>query len=89
MGEDWVNAPSMWECYKQADKEYGSAGLSDHLVVSFHKEGHAVLEEDARLIVSYFNRMYYKNSDEQIDMRKLKTSVYDSIGHDMDKDFTD
>ena len=75
MGEDWVNAPAMWECYKKADKDYRHEGLQDHLVVHFHKEGHAVLEEDMKLIVSYFNKMYY-GMDTGVDMKKLKTTVF-------------
>lgn len=76
MGEDWVNAPAMWECYKLADREYEAAGLSDHIVVNFHKEGHAVIEEDASLIIQYFDKMYYKK-DNGIDISKLKTSVFE------------
>ena len=76
MGEDWVNAPSMWECYKLADKEYATAGLAEHLVVNFHKEGHAVTEEDMELIISYFDKMYFKQ-DTEVDMKRLKTSVFE------------
>ncbi len=32
-GEDWVNAPAMWECYKKARAVYEAHGLGDHLVV--------------------------------------------------------
>lgn len=46
MGEDWVNAPAMWECYELAQELYDEMGLSDHLHAFFHKEGHALLEED-------------------------------------------
>lgn len=76
MGEDWVNAPSMWECYKLANKEYEAAGLADHLVVNFHKEGHAVIEEDMELIIAYFDKMYFKQ-DTDVDMKRLKTSVFE------------
>ena len=74
-GEDWVNAPAMWECYKLADKAYEAAGLADHLVVNFHREGHAVLEEDMMLIIEYFNHMYYGN-EYNGDLAELKTSVF-------------
>ena len=73
-GEDWVNAPAMWECYKRADEVYKENGLSDHLVVNFHKVGHAVLEEDMELIVKYFNHMYYKKGE--IDIASIKTTVF-------------
>ena len=75
MGEDWVNAPAMWECYKIADAVCRNKGLADHLVVSFHKEGHAVLEEDMKKIIAYFDHMYYGRSYEG-DFNALKTSVF-------------
>ena len=74
-GEDWVNAPAMWECYKKADDAYRAKGLSDHLVVHFHLVGHAVLQEDMELIVQYFNKMYY-GMDELENLALLKTTVF-------------
>lgn len=50
MKEDWVNAPAMWECFLEAKKEYEKLGLSNHIFAHFHKEGHAVLEEDLQFI---------------------------------------
>jgi len=50
MGEDWVNAPAMWECYKLSLTEYEKLGLKDNIKAHFHKEGHAVLEEDLAYI---------------------------------------
>ncbi len=76
MGEDWVNAPSMWECYKRADEQYREKGLANHLVVHFHKEGHAVIEEDMRLMTAYFNKVHY-GIKEEINIAALKTSVFD------------
>ncbi|MBR5799193.1 MAG: hypothetical protein IKY23_03935 [Lachnospiraceae bacterium] len=75
MGEDWVNAPSMWECYKKADEIYTQMGLREHLVVHFHKEGHAVIEEDMKLLISYFNKMYYGLGEEP-DWAMLKTTAF-------------
>lgn len=75
MGEDWVNSPAMWECYQRANVEYEKQGLGDHLAVHFHKEGHAVISEDAELIIRYFNHMYY-GIDNGIDIRELKTTVF-------------
>lgn len=74
-GEDWVNAPAMWECYKKADEVYRANGLSDHLAVHFHLVGHAVIQEDMELIVKYFNKMYY-GMDALEDMAPLKTTVF-------------
>lgn len=76
MGEDWVNAPAMWECYKKARAFYEKEGIADNLVVHFHKEGHAVIEEDAELFTGYFEHMYY-GTDNGIDMDALKTTVFD------------
>lgn len=75
MSEDWVNAPAMWECYKRALHAYDEKGLHDNLVCHFHKEGHAVLEEDLALMIPYFNKMYYK-LDEEVDFNALHTSVF-------------
>ena len=74
-GEDWVNAPSMWECYREADKLYGFLGYGDRFVCHFHKEGHAVLEEDFDLMLPYFDRMI-RDLPAEIDLTALKTSVY-------------
>lgn len=76
MGEDWVNAPAMWECYKKANEVYLQLGLSDHLIVHFHKEGHAVIDEDMEIIVSYFNNMRYGIGDKP-DMKELKTTIFE------------
>lgn len=76
MGEDWVNSPAMWECYKKADELYAQKGLADHLAVHFHKEGHAVLEEDLKLLIAYFNEMHY-GMKSGVNMRELKTAVFD------------
>ncbi|MCR5722906.1 MAG: hypothetical protein K6G72_11265 [Lachnospiraceae bacterium] len=75
-GEDWVNAPAMWECYKRANKEYAKAGLSDNLAVHFHKEGHAVIQEDMELIIEYFNHMFY-GTEMKTDMSSLKTTLFE------------
>ena len=74
-GEDWVNAPAMWECYKRADLAYEAEGLGDHLVLNFHKVGHAVLQEDAEKFIPYFNHMYY-GWETGIKIEDLKTTVF-------------
>ena len=75
MSEDWVNAPSMWECFKKADNAYVAAGLGDRLVAHFHKEGHAVLEEDMALLIEYFNHMHY-GMESKTPLESLKTTVF-------------
>ena len=74
-GEDWVNEPAMSECYKRADEVYEREGLREHLVVHFHKLGHAVIDEDMELIIKYFDKMYY-GTDTQLDIESLKTTVF-------------
>lgn len=54
-GEDWVNAPAMWECYNRAIPYYEEAGLSRHFAIHVHKVGHAVIDEDMELIIKYFD----------------------------------
>ena len=76
-GEDWVNAPAMWECYKKANEACVAAGVSDNLAVHFHLVGHAVIEEDAVLITDYFDHMYY-GMENGIDMKTLKTTAFDT-----------
>lgn len=77
MGEDWVNAPSMWLCYKIAKEIYKKFGLEDHIVCNMHKEGHAVIAEDMKLIIAYFEKMIYKN-DTDIDLSKLDSSEFEN-----------
>lgn len=74
-GEDWVNAPSMWECYKEAKRVYDFLGLSDRIVCNFHKEGHAVLAEDFEKMLPYFDRMF-RQIPSDITPESLQTSVY-------------
>ena len=73
--EDWVNAPAMWECYKKAAVVYEGEGLSDNLVIHFHKEGHAVIDEDMELITGYFDHMYY-GMDTGVRPGDLKSTVF-------------
>lgn len=75
MSEDWVNAPSMWECFTRAKKVYDENGLSDHIVTSFHREGHAVLEEDIVKLIAYFNKMAYGIGDE-MNVKLLQEKVF-------------
>ena len=74
-GEDWVNAPAMWECYKKANAVYEQEGLGEHLALHFHKVGHAVLEEDAEAFIKYFNHRYY-GWDTGVNPEELKTCVF-------------
>lgn len=78
MGEDWVNSPAMWECYKKVVPLYKEEGLQEHIAVHFHKEGHAVLEEDMKLLIAYFNEQKYGMKPEEPLGEVLKTAVFDT-----------
>ena len=43
MGEDWVNAPAMWECYKKAAAVYEENGLGDNLRMIALRERKSIL----------------------------------------------
>ena len=77
MGEDWVNAPSMWLCYKIAKRMYEKFGLGDHIVCNMHKEGHAVIDEDIKKIIPYFEKMIYKR-DTLADLSELESSEFEA-----------
>lgn len=74
-GEDWVNAPSMWECYKKAKPLYDFLGLSERFACHFHKEGHAVLEEDFAVMLPYFNKLI-RGIDEDVNVVSLQTTAF-------------
>ena len=76
ISEDWVNAPSMWLCFRAAERIYDFLGLSDNLAANFHKEGHAVIEEDMALMIEFFNEKVYGIKSEK-DLSVLKTSVFE------------
>ena len=76
MGEDWVNAPAMWECYKEADRMLKDAGLDSHLTVHFHKEGHAVIDEDMELITDLFDHIAF-GKPLHVPFESLKTTVFE------------
>lgn len=76
VSEDWVNAPSMWLCYKATKIIYDYLGISDNIAINIHKEGHAVIEEDIKYMVQYFDYHVY-GIQPSIDLSTLQTSVFD------------
>ena len=78
--EDWVNAPSMYLCYKAANSIFDFLGLEDHIAVNIHKEGHAVIEEDMRYMIDYFNYHVY-GKEPTLDLSDLKTSVFEETAN--------
>lgn len=59
-GEDWVNAPSMWQCFLKAKEHFAREGLEDRLFSNFHLKGHAVLEEDLVKVFEAFEGLYIR-----------------------------
>ncbi len=76
VGEDWVNAPSMWMSYCGMRPIWDYVGLSDHLAINIHKEGHAVIAEDVEKMIQYFDYHVY-GINPKMDLKELQTSVFD------------
>lgn len=73
--EDWVNAPAMWFSYLGARRVFDFLGLSDHIAVNMHREGHAVIPEDVRLLAG-FVRSRILGREAGCDLSGLDTSVF-------------
>ena len=76
VSEDWVNAPSMWMSYCGMRPIWDYVGLSDHLAINIHKEGHAVIAEDVEKMIQYFDYHVYGIAP-KMDLKELQTSVFD------------
>ena len=76
VSEDWVNAPSMWASYLGTKHVFDYLDLSDHIAINIHKEGHAVIEEDVKYMVQYFDYHVY-GIQPTMDIGQLQTSVFD------------
>ncbi len=75
ISEDWVNAPSMWYSYLATQRVYDFLGISDHLAINIHKEGHAVIDEDMRYMMQYFNYHVY-GIEPTMNLTDLTTSAF-------------
>ena len=75
VGEDWVNAPSMWASYLGMKHVWDYLDISDHLAINIHKEGHAVIAEDVNYMVQYFDYHVY-GIEPKMDLSQLQTSVF-------------
>lgn len=76
VNEDWVNAPSMWMSYCGMKKIWDYVGLSDHVAINIHKEGHAVIAEDVEKMIQYFDYHVY-GIQPKMDLADLQTSVFE------------
>ena len=75
ISEDWVNAPAMWFTYLATKEVYDYLGISDNIKINIHKEGHAVIEEDVKYMIQYFNQKVY-GIQPGSDLSVLDTSVF-------------
>ena len=75
VSEDWVNAPSMWMSYCGMKHIWDYVGLSDHIAINIHKEGHAVIAEDVEKMVQYFDYHVY-GIQPKMNLEELQTSVF-------------
>lgn len=75
VSEDWVNAPSMWASYLGTKRIYEYLGIEDNIAINIHKEGHAVIEEDVKYMVAYFDKHVY-GIEPSMDLKNLQTSVF-------------
>ncbi len=73
--ENWVNAPSQWMAYLGAKHVFDYMDLSDHIAINVHLQGHAVIEEDVKYMVQYFDQMVY-GIPSKTDLSVLQTSVF-------------
>ena len=73
--EDWVNAPSVWMAYCGMKPIFDFVGLSDHVAINIHKEGHAVIAEDVEKMIQYFDYHVYGIAP-TMDLADLQTSVF-------------
>ncbi|EWM54090.1 SGNH/GDSL hydrolase family protein [Ruminococcus flavefaciens] len=75
VSEDWVNAPSMWMSFCGMKHIWDYVGLSDHIAINIHKEGHAVIAEDVEKMVQYFDYHVY-GIQPKMNLDELQTSVF-------------
>ena len=73
--ENWVNAPAQWMTYLGAKKVFDFLGLEDHIAINVHLQGHAVIEEDVKYMVQYFDKMVY-GIQPTSDLSVLQTSPF-------------
>ena len=52
-----------------------TSSVYDNLAINAHSKGHAVIEEDVRYMVQYFDYHVY-GIEPSMDLSKLKTSVF-------------
>lgn len=75
-GEDWVNAPAQWMSYLGVKHVFDYLDLSDHLAINVHLSGHAVIEEDMKYMMAYFDQHVY-GIQSKLDLSNLTHSPFE------------
>lgn len=78
LGEDWVNPAASGLTYAAAKQVYEFLGLSDHVCLCEHLQGHAVLLSDMVKLLDYCDVMIYGKSVQKVetDLSTIRTSVF-------------
>ncbi|MBP3351536.1 MAG: hypothetical protein J6L65_03940 [Lachnospiraceae bacterium] len=78
LGEDWVNPAASAVTYAATKQVYEFLGLSDHVCLCEHLQGHAVLLTDMVKLLDYCDVMLYekKAQDVETDFDTIHTSVF-------------
>ena len=74
--ENWVNAPAQWMTYLGAKRVFDYVGLSDHIAINVHLSGHAVIEEDMKYMMDYFDHHVY-GAEPKTDLSQLTHSPFE------------
>ncbi len=74
--ENWVNAPAQWMTYLGAKRVFDYVGLSDHIAINVHLSGHAVIEEDMKYMMAYFDHHVY-GMESKMDLSNLTHSPFE------------
>lgn len=76
--EDWTNPAAMHRTYAEAEKLYDFLGISDHLAIHIHLQGHALLPADMVKLLDYCDVMLCGEEPEhvQTDLAALRRKEY-------------
>lgn len=74
--EDWVNAASMALTYLEARKVYDFLGITDHICLCEHLQGHAILRSDMEKLLDYCDEVFYSREEVHKQAIDLQASVF-------------
>ena len=78
LGEDWVNPAASAVTYAATRQVYDFLGLTDHVCLCEHLQGHAVLLSDMVKLLDYCDVMLYgaEEKDKETDFDTIHRSVF-------------